>query len=340
MNLKNYTLLLAIAFSRLSLGPLGAAEKIPGEPVETVKIEKGDLSVLLRDNSRSPQTLSGLDALFHLEAARDFDAFDPDASGASAGLNFEHVISGHSNPANSFTPRRGKYELFRLPDGASAVLVRKAEDDPWALSSTLKYRVQEPHYIDFEFQCQAHQPELFGQRGYAVLFFANYMNDVAEIPIYFRGLVEPGGVEKWIQAEAPSGHADYNGGGTYQSAPAKNLEYDKDHNFKLNLWSYDYPRFTQPFYYGRAAQGMVFMLMFDRMYRAEDEMRFSLFKFKVPRHPRPAWDFQYVIHKVEAGKTYGFQGRLVWKKFISAEDCLEEYRRWEIAARRKQSVRD
>ena len=74
---------------------------------------------------------------------------------------------------------------------------------------------------------------------------------------------------------------------------------------------------------------MVFLILFDRGFTAEDEVRFSLFKFKVPRRPRPAWDFQYVIHKVEKDRTYGFNGRLIWKKFISPEDCHEEYRRWQ-----------
>lgn len=330
---QSVRILFAIALLACATGAGFGADTISGERIETLKIERGELSVLFRDNAQSPKVLSGLDSLFNGSAAPGFDAFDPDSPGASAGLNFEHVISGHSSPLNSFTPRRGRYDLFRWSDGVSVVLVRKAEDDPWALASTLKYTVREPHYIDFEFQCQAHQPERFGRRGYAVLFFADYMNDVAEIPIHFRGLTDAGQPEKWIQAEAPPGHADYNGGGTYRSALARDLEYDPGHNFKLNLWSYDYPRFTQPFYYGRAARDMTFVLMFDRMHAPEDEVRFSVFKFKVPRRPRPAWDFQYVIHKVEAGKTYGFKGRLVWKKFVSAEDCLEEYKHWRVSSR-------
>jgi len=308
-----------------------AAAETPGERIETLKIQRGGLAVLFRDNSQSPKILSGVDSLFHLKDAPDFDAFDPDDSGASAGLNFEHVICGHRNASNSFTPRKGRYELYKLGDGASAILVRKAEDDPWALASTFKYTVSESNAIDFEFQCRAQQQELFGQRRYAVLFFANYMNDVAEVPIHFRGVAAPGGAEEWIRADAPPGHADYNQGGTYRSLPAQDLAYDADHNFKLNLWSYEYPRCTQPFYYGRAAHGMVLILMFDRLHGAEDEIRFSLFKFKVPRRPRPAWDFQYVIHQVEAGRPYGFNGRLVWKKFVSPEDCQDEYRRWRAA---------
>ena len=47
-----------------------------------------------------------------------------------------------------------------------------------------------------------------------------------------------------------------------------------------------------------------------------------------PTTPRPAWDFQYVIHNVQEGKEYGFKARLVWKKFVSPEDCLKEYETW------------
>ena len=68
--------------------------------------------------------------------------------------------------------------------------------------------------------------------------------------------------------------------------------------------------------------------MFNRMYSAEDEIRFSLFKFKTNKYPRPALDWQYVIHKVRAGEPYGFRARLVWKAFQSADDCRLEYERW------------
>jgi hypothetical protein len=54
----------------------------------------------------------------------------------------------------------------------------------------------------------------------------------------------------------------------------------------------------------------------------------SLFRFKVPKHPRPTWDFQYVVNKVERDREYGFKGRLVWKRFVSAQDCLKEYEKW------------
>lgn len=293
-----------------------------------VEISNGHLRALFKDNTHSPEILSGIETLINLQDAPEFDAYDPDNPGASAGLNFEHIICGHSNPANAFTPRKGKYTLSRLADRNSVMLVRHQDDSPWAVSSWLKYTVEAPHYIDFEFECNPHEHRKFGDRGYAIFFFANYMNDVGEVPIHFRGIDRQGGAEKWIAGDAPEGHPDWNQGGTYRNTNAVALEYDTDHNFKLNVWSYDYPRYSKPFYYGLAENDMVFMLMFDRACTPHDEIRFSIFKFKLPQKPRPAWDFQYVIHKVESNKQYGFKGRLIWKRFISPEDCLAEYETW------------
>ncbi len=269
-----------------------------------------------------------MQSLVNNRAAPGYDAYDPDGRGASAGLNFEHIISGHKSEHNKFTPRHFRYTLHRLPDENSVQLVRRAEDSPWKVASTLTYTVTAPHYIDFQFRCRAEDPQLFGERGWALFFFANYMNDVAQIPLHFRGIDKPGGEEKWISGDAPAGHPDWNSGGTYRHVDAAPLEYDADVKFRLNSWSYDYPRFTKPFYYGRAEQGMTLILMFDNAHTPTDEMRLSLFKFKVPQHPRPAWDFQYVVHRIEADREYGFRGRLVWKKFISPEDCLREYEAW------------
>jgi len=305
--------------------PAIAAE---GAPFPTVTIEHDALRVLFRDNADSPQTLSGVDRLFNTRQALQFDAFDPDGKGASAGLNFEHIIAGHANTHNMFTARQSKVVLYWLPGNKREQLIRRAEDDPWKCDCTLTYTVVGPHYIDIDFRCTPRDATLFGERGYAVFFFANYMNSVADVALNFRGIEAAGENEQWISGVAPPGPVDYNSGGTYRHRDAPPLEYDADHNFKLNLWSYDNPRFTQPFYYGRGAFNMTLIMMFDRAYTAEDEIRFSLFKFKLPKHPRPAWDWQYVIHKVVAGREYGFRARLAWTRFVNREDCLLEYQQW------------
>jgi hypothetical protein len=319
----------------LALALPTAAAAQAGRPVATTTITAGDLKAVFRDNAHSPEVLGGVASLVNRRDAPGFDAFDPDSPGASAGLNFEHIIAGHKDAHNAFAPRHGRYTLYRLPDGKSAQLVRKREDDPWAMSNTLTYTATPPHFIDIDFRCAPHDKTRFGRRAYALLFFADYMNDVADVALHFLAVERPGGKEHWIRADAPKAHQDWNGGGTYRSLPAAESEYDRDHNFKLNSWSYDWPRFTRPFYYGRAAHGMVFQLMFDRMHGPADEIRFSLFKFKLPKFPRPAWDWQYVIHKVEQGREYGFRARVVWKKFVSAADCLQEYETWAKAVAKR-----
>ena len=225
------------------LGCLSAEE---GDPMNPVTITEGQLKVVLRDNSNSPKVLSGVDELFHLHDAPDFDAFDPVSKGASAGLNFEHIISGHQNPHNAFAPRHGKFALSLLTAEKSVMLVRNREDDPWSMSSTLKYTIRGPHYIDVDFQCIPHDRAIFGERGFAVLFFANYMNDVEQTALNFRGIDARDRPEKWIAADAPSGHPDWNQGGTYRNSMAADLQYDADHNFKLNIWSYDYQHWLAP----------------------------------------------------------------------------------------------
>lgn len=311
-----------------SIALLSQPQSAPAPAPQVFQVKHGDLAAVFRDNSRSPDLLSGIDSLFHLTAAPDFDAFDPESGGASAGMNFEHIISGHNGPNNAFTPRHGPFTMQPLSDGRGVRLVRRAADDPWAVDSTLTYRLVAPHYIDVDFRCRPRDAARFGQRGYAIFFFCNYMNDVADAALHFRGVAGPGQGETWISADAPPGHPHFNHGGTYRFRDAAALEYDADLSFNLNSWAYDHPRFTLPFYYGRAARDMTLILMFDRAWSEQDEIRFSLFKFKLKHFPRPAWDFQYVIHKVERDREYGYRARLVWKRFVSEEDCLAEYRNW------------
>jgi hypothetical protein len=225
--------------------------------------------------------------------------------------------------------------LERAAGKSTDRLVRDERDEPWRIASTLTYTLVEPHSVDLDFRCRAHDPTLFGKRGYAVFFFANYMNDVEQVALNFLGHDRAGDAEHWIAVEAPPGHPDYNGGGTYRHVAAPALEYDADHDFKLNLWSYEWPRYTKPFYFGRAGRGMTLVMMFDKAYNEIDEIRLSLFKFKIPKFPRPAFDWQYVIHHVEAGHEYGFRARLVWKPFVDADDCRREYERWAAEMARK-----
>ena|SRR5438445_8022502 len=90
-------LVMAVALFFHSILAAFSAQGELGEPVQTLTLQRGNISALLRDNALSPGLLSGIDSLFNRVDAPEFDAFDPDDRGASAGLNFEHVICGQSN---------------------------------------------------------------------------------------------------------------------------------------------------------------------------------------------------------------------------------------------------
>ena len=302
--------------------PLMAVPREDGSgDFEMLEMSSGDLRVAAWDNTYSPGRLSGLRSLLNLRDAPDYDAF-------RVALNFEHVISGHNRPANDFSPRHGPYRLKQITE-TSVEWVRRAEDSPWKLDSTMRARLSAPNAIDFRFSCTPRDAGLFGEHGYAVLFWANYMNPLTEIDMHFRGVTGPDEEEKWVSVQAPRTDFLHRHGGVYRSRDAKRLSFDDDHKSPWNVASYQFPRFTRPFYYARADHDMVLIMMFDRMATAVDEIRFAMYRFQVKEETRrPAWDFQYVIRKVEAGRRYGFSGRLVYKKFAGAADCESEYERW------------
>ena len=134
---RSFVACIGTAAPALALASSYSRAQEDAKAVQTCTITEGNLKVVLRDNARSPKVLSGLASLFHQTDAPTFDAFDPDSPAAAAGLNFEHIISGHKNANNAFTPRHGKYALYLLPDGKCAKLVRRREDDPWAVSSVV-----------------------------------------------------------------------------------------------------------------------------------------------------------------------------------------------------------
>jgi len=210
--------------------------------VRTAHITQGQLSVTFRGNDKSPEFLSGIASLFNTHDAPGQDAIDPDTRGESAGLNFEHIISGNASANNKFSPRHGTYTLYECAGGKSVKLVRLPEDSPWSVGSTLLYTVTEPHYVDFEFRCKPTEPKLFDPHGYAIFFFANYMNDVEDVSIHFLGQSSESGPEEWIAADAPPGHPDWLMGGNYRSVNAPELACEENVEFRLNTWTYDWPR--------------------------------------------------------------------------------------------------
>jgi len=302
-----------------ALRGLGFSETV-GKPVELVRLESGVLEYSVSDNSRSPQVLSGLESLSYGTGAERIEAL-------GAGLNLEHVFSGHRDLHNRFCARRHPYLLCREREGDRVFLVRLASQGPWSIEHVTRLTSAPPHSIDIDFRCRFLEVSRFGSRAYAGFFWANYMRELHDGAIQFRGTEDEdwgrggggggGGEEEWIRAEPRVGWDV----GTYQASGAGPLEFDIDHNMGLNLRAFSSPRFTRPFFFSRCADNMVLLLMFDRMSSASDEIRFSSFP--------PAVDFQYVVRDIKPGRRYGFRARMSWRPWVSREDCLQEWSSWQ-----------
>lgn len=286
---------------------------------------EGDLVATFRGNVDEDDCrhLSGVPTLYHGQTPW-FSAFDDENETRQAvGLNYEHLMSGHLDGRNNKAPRSGPFPLSVSPVG-SWTLTRAKENSPWNVSAEMSYRMVGPHYIDFAFNATIHDAAQFGQNNYALFFFASYMNDVIDPEIHFRGFPNAGDPEQWVSSFPPT-----NGIGNWAAPQAVELPYDtSDWALNINIPIQDSPRIAQPFYYGRTAHGMVYMVMFDKLYTPSDEIRFAVARWKLPEEMRPAWDFAYVVRSLQDGQKVGFRGRLVWKPWVSPEDCLDEYNTW------------
>ncbi len=129
----------------------------------------------------------------------------PIRPGASVGLNFEHIIAGHENPYNAFTPGAGRIIFTSSATASRSCWCATPPTARGRSPAAMTYTVTEPHYIDFEFKCQPKDPERFGEHGYAIFFWADYMNDVDRPCPPFSRCRGQGSAEQWISAERFAG---------------------------------------------------------------------------------------------------------------------------------------
>jgi hypothetical protein len=266
----------------------------------------GDLTATFADNGDSPHWLSGARSVVH--GPTGASAFDT-VKRWSGGLNFEHLIAGHFDPANAFEPRRGWMGLSILPTGDGVVLYRPRETSQWAVESSIAYRMLAPNHIDMDFRCTVHDPARFAPESYAAFFFASYMHGAESPAITFPS---DGGLVSVVEP------------GTYIGRDAEHLEIAPGHDSPHNLAAHDAPRIDEPYYFGRFANGMVWVAMFDKLVAESDEIRFALFAFKGSQ--LPAWDFSYVLRDLAA--PCGFRARFVFEPFGGADDVADEFAAW------------
>jgi len=288
------------------------------DTVHTARIRAGDLDVSVIDTSEHPEHTTGVSGIFRLLHQARPDEQPILATGAF--LNFEHVFSGDAETYSRhiMAPRLSPMKLRKLDD-TTVQLFQEAAGE-WPLETTITYDVVPPCYIDFTIEYKATAPDGFAKHGYIGVFFASYINFPLDRSIHFlgrkRGTEEP---FRWIKGFSPA-----HGVRAVHRSVNDFFEMPCDPGFNIMLAGGDSGyEYSHPFYFGRF-RDMVIVQMFE----STSIVRFAQSPCSGGTKRHPAWDFFILTPDFKVGQTYTTRGRLVYKRFVSAEDVIEEYEKW------------
>lgn len=255
----------------------------------------------------------------------------------SVGLNFEHILSGHGvdEPRNWFSPRKEACEL-RVKSEESVSLFWPAESSAWGAASEMTYTLADGPCLDMTFRTTLRDSV---DRPYLVYMWASYIRAARDQCIHFTGAREVysprTGYQKARLQQVRFGEREISPGKNenaivpYLGMPGLERE---DIPAYINIDDAECCAFVLPFFYGvmdgdgdLKTQGddMLYLMMFDQA----EPVRFVMFDFSGDLH-QPVWDWQYVIHRPEPGRTYQYGARLVYKPFHGADDAAKEYVAW------------
>lgn len=252
----------------------------------------------------------------------------------ATGLYFEHIFNGtgKDEAISMFSPNHDPHSVVRI-DASTAVMKHPASGSSWGIESEMRYTLN-GDAVDMEFHATPTRDQF--PLGYCAFMWASYMNHTRDRRIYFQGW--DGDREGWIAFgedtdATPEGFET----GTISLKTMPDLPYEQGAK-TLNVIENPTKKFALPFYYGlvdgdgdytTTDDTMAYVMMFDRC----QSIRFALWNFiknssGKPDTHSPAWDWQFVIHKPEAGKTYGYRARMLYTPFTSRDDIEAEYGRW------------
>jgi hypothetical protein len=280
---------------------------IPEKPY--VVLRRGDVEAVVVDNRAVDDDVlrghragySGLAALRH--TWRRENLFVP----AYAGLNFEHIHDGTTQPWEViFEPRKAPMELRHVDDHTAELYQRPTPH--WGLESCLHYELLADGTIEMTVECIPRRRNF--RKNYIGLFFASYIDSPKSGAIHFRG--HPAGGDptpRWIEAVSP----DHGVRATHLAADDRRA-FPHDWSFPFSLvFSHSGFRYDEPWYYG-VSHGMAYAQVF----RSREHVLLT----QSPSgggQGNPAWDFQVFIPDYEVGLRYTLVMRALYLPYHSAE---------------------
>jgi hypothetical protein len=272
------------------------------------------LQCVIGNNAAAGEHRAGYNGIFRMTApGAPESVFSP----AVAGLNLEHYFDARprsDDPKAFFEPRHAPMEFRRLSDTKAEL--RQAATPIYGVESVTTFELKEPYYVDITYRGTPRKDNFNG--GFLGVFWASYINGPLDKSIYFLS-----DNSTWVQF-ATQVHGRDSSVRSVGDATSLAMGDDPTSLFR-NLSPL---RYSEPFYYGRSGD-MVLIYIF----RPSPYLRFAHSPSGGGRNAatndtNPAWDFQLVIPKPAAGKEYGLDMRVVYKRWVSRADVLEEVRKY------------
>ena len=237
-----------------------------------------------------------------------------------SGLNFEFVYDAEGS---SFRPRwidgrpggEPTPSSLTRADESTAVLATRVQP-PQRVDVETTFKVVPPHYLDLE-TVMTPQPGSF-TGDWVGLFWACYIRLPEVKTTYLRARTSTGGASDWSAALAEPPH-DPRAFASEREASLLPNEPDPAGRLLHNIRPL---RYVEPVMFGRWRNMVLAMML-----RTDDHLRFAI--QPTGGGPRnPAWDFGIVIKDCQAGESYRWSGRMVFKPDRGSDDIWSEYQRW------------
>jgi hypothetical protein len=290
-----------------------------------VILARGEVEAIVVDNRAVDDNVvrghrggySGLAVLRH--ARRRAELFVP----AYAGLNFEHIHDGTTQPRDIlFEPRNAPMELRRINEYAAELYQRPTPH--WGLESSARYEVLSDGAIEMTVECIPRRRSF--KNNYIGLFWASYIDRPESGAIHYPGHPEQGDRgPRWIDAVSPA-----HGVRATHLAADDNRVFPHDEDFPLTLvFNRSDARYDEPWYYG-VSHGMAYVQIFRR----RDGVRLA----QSPSGGgagNPAWDFQVFVPEYEVDRRYTLMMRAVYLPYESPEQVRRAVEPHRLALERR-----
>jgi hypothetical protein len=175
----------------------------------------------------------------------------------------------------------------------------------------MSYTISDPHYLDFEITMTPRKNPVSESPRMGALF-TSMVNKPGDAGIYALGTTESHPNPIWLRLSVDQAGA---------AMMAESAETGEKAPF--TGW-------FLPLYYG-LVQGYLFLLMFSTAEvggMEETQLVLPWLSTPTSQAKRPSWDFAFTSPTARLNEKRLLRGRLVYKKFVSREDVVDEYRKW------------